>query len=78
MILAVNQRVFEVHGLETGEHAGIGLHPDALLDRRDVFPRHRAADDLVLKDHTVVPLQRLEDDLDLAYWPEPPDCFLCV
>ena len=36
------------------------------LDRRDVFLRHRAADDLVLEHDAAVPLQRLEGDLHLG------------
>ena len=66
VVLAVDQGVFEVHRGEAGQHAGVGLHPDALLDRRDVFPRHRAADHLVLEQHAAVALQRLEDDLHLG------------
>ena len=66
VVLAVDQRVLEVDRREAGQHAGIGLHPDALLDRRDVFPRHRAADHLVLEHDARVALQRLEDDLHLG------------
>ena len=61
---AVDQRHLEV---DTGKPASTPdlLHRlDALLDRRDVLLRHRAADDLVLELEALAGLQRLDDDLD--------------
>ena len=64
--LPSTRRVLEVHRREAGQHAGFGLHLDALLDRRDVLLRHRAADHLVLELDARVALLRLEGDLHLG------------
>src|SRR5215510_5641079 len=49
MIGAVVRRHLEVDHREAGEHARAEHRLEALLDARDVFLRHVAADDVVLE-----------------------------
>ena len=53
----------EIDHREAGEHARAEHRFEALLDARDVFLRHRAADDLVLELEALARLVRLDDDL---------------
>ena len=61
---AVDQRDLEVDHREAGEHACVQHRLEALFDARDVFLRHRAADDLVLELEPRAGRRRLDDDLD--------------
>ena len=64
MIVAVDQRDLEIDDREAREHAGAEHRFEPLLDRRNVFLRYCAADDLVLELETLAGLARLGDDLD--------------
>src|SRR5450432_4351998 len=61
MIVAVDYLHLDVHHREAGNHAGTQHRLDALLDTRDVFLRHRAADDLGLELVTFSRLVRFDD-----------------
>ena len=61
---AVEQRRLEVDHREAGENAGLMRRVQALLDARNEFSRHRAADDRVLEDEARARLARLEQHLD--------------
>ena len=66
MILAIHQAVLEVHGREASQHAGIGLHLDALFDGRDIFLRHRATHNAIVEFNPFVPFLWFEDDLHFS------------
>ena len=63
--LAVEERDPEVDHLVAGDEAALHLGAHALLHRRDVVVRHRAADDLVDELEPGAARQRL--DLDVAH-----------
>src|SRR5262249_59445753 len=48
------------------QHARLERLADALFDRRNVFPRDRAADDLVLELEPLARLVRLDLEVDVA------------
>ena len=60
----------------SGEEAPLAGLPDALLDRRAVVLRNRAAEDLVDELEVLAALQRLDLILQSANCPRPPVCFL--
>src|SRR5262245_49923601 len=66
VIRAVGQPRLDVHHRVAGQHAGIERFADAFLDRRDVLPRDRAADDLVLELEALARLVRLDLEVDVA------------
>src|SRR4030095_2310514 len=63
---AVGQPRLDVDDRVAGQHAGVERLADTLLDRRDVFPRDRAADDLVLELEALAGLVRLHLEVDIA------------
>jgi elongation factor G len=66
VIATVDQRHFQVDHREAGEHAGAQHRLQTLLDARDVFLRHCAADHLVLEHEAGADFGRLSHDLDLG------------
>src|SRR3546814_6296458 len=64
MVRTVDQGDLEVDHREPGDDARLLGRLEALLDARNVFLRHRAADDLVLEQETGPRLLRLEHQLD--------------
>src|SRR5437588_3890878 len=66
VIRAVGQPHLDVDDRVAGQHAGIERLADPLLDRRNVFARDRAADDLVLELEALARLVRLDLEVDVA------------
>src|SRR6266853_2034515 len=66
VVAAVGELDLHVHDRVAGEYAVLERLLDALLDRADVFPRDRAADDLVLEHEAAAGRARLEVDDDVA------------
>ena len=66
VVRAVDQRDLDVDHRVAGEDAVVSASRDALLDRGDVLPRDRAADDLVDELEALAGLVRLDLELDVA------------
>ena len=66
VIGAVGQRHGEVDDRKADLRSGRGDLANALLDRRDIFPRHVAALDLVDEDDALAALAGFDGDLDAA------------
>src|SRR5207245_2382582 len=66
VIRAVGQSHPDVDDRVAGEHTGVERLADPLLDRRNVFPRDGAADDLVLELEALARLVRLHLEVDVA------------
>ena len=66
MVGAVDELDLDVDDREAGEDAGLHRLRDAGVDRRDVLPRDRAADDLVLELVAGARLVRRHVDHDVA------------
>src|SRR6267143_44921 len=63
---AVGEPNLDVDHRVAGQDTRLERLADALLDRRDVFPRNRAADDLVLELEPLTGLIRLDLEIDVA------------
>jgi hypothetical protein len=63
---AVDDRDLHVDEGVPGDHAALHRLLDAIDDRRDVFLRNDAADDLVLDDDTLAPFVGLDVDFGMA------------
>ena len=71
MIRAVEDGGLEVDHRVSGQESAHARVLDPLLDRRDVLPRNRAAEDVVLELEVAAARQRLHADLAVAELPVP-------
>ena len=93
VVAAVDQRDLDVDQRIVGQHAGLGGHAGAVLDRGNVFLGDRSAEDLVLEGEVRLSspissglrhrrLRRPSKGSMLIVqspnWPRPPDCLTCL